>query len=208
MNYPDLFNTIETIKLQDPLSNFLGTFEKGIIEFTYLDIVKNTGHSCPTVAGAYLCAREGLKALYPNELPQRGNIKIEFSESPTEGVAGVIASVISNITGATTNYGFKGINGNFNRTNLMFFNQKVKANVRFNRLNTNQIVEVFYNPNSIPPQKQQQFLMQKIMQGIATPEEKKLFGELWQDRVKRIFDAYEDVVTIVSLSSSPTEMHI
>ncbi len=43
MNYPDFFNKIETIKVQDQLSAFLGTFENGIIEFTYLDVVKSQG---------------------------------------------------------------------------------------------------------------------------------------------------------------------
>jgi len=45
MNYPEFFNTIETIKLKDPLSNLLGTFENGLVEFSYLDVVKNAGHS-------------------------------------------------------------------------------------------------------------------------------------------------------------------
>ncbi len=195
MNYPDFFNKIETIKLQDPLSAFLGTFENGIVEFTYLDVVKSAGHSCPTVAGAYLCTLKGLQALYKDELPQRGNIKVEFSESQTDGVAGVIASVITNITGATTDFGFKGIGGNFNRTDLMFFSQNIKSSVKFTRLDTNKSVEVNYNPNTIPPLPEQQSLMQKIMQGVATSEEKEAFGKAWQDRVKRIFENIDSVVT-------------
>ncbi len=195
MNYPDFFNKIETIKLQDPLSAFLGTFENGIVEFRYLDVVKSAGHSCPTVAGAYLCTLKGLQALYKDELPQRGNIKVEFSESQTDGVAGVIASVITNITGATTDFGFKGIGGNFNRTDLMFFSQNIKSSVKFTRLDTNKSVEVNYNPNTIPPLPEQQSLMQKIMQGVATSEEKEAFGKAWQDRVKRIFENIDSVVT-------------
>jgi hypothetical protein len=61
MNHPSFFDTIEKIKLQDPLSAFLGTFENGLIEFSYQDVVKSAGHSCPTVAGAYICTLEGLK---------------------------------------------------------------------------------------------------------------------------------------------------
>jgi hypothetical protein len=38
--------------------------------------------------------------------------------------------------------------------------------------------------------------MQKIMQGIATPEERKAFGEAWQDRVERIFSNIDKVITI------------
>ena len=188
MNYPSFFDEIPTIKLQDPLSAFLGTFNNGVIEFSYLDIVKSAGHSCPTVAGAYLCTLEGLKALYPNELAQRGAIKVEFSENQTDGVAGVIGAVIANITGATTDYGFKGIGGNFNRTNLMFFNQNVDSSVKFTRVDTGASVLVNYNPHSIPANPQMQPLMQKIMQGIATAEDKKRFGEVWQERVEAIFN--------------------
>lgn len=35
--YPKFFNNIETIQLEDKLANFLGTFEKGYIKFSYTD---------------------------------------------------------------------------------------------------------------------------------------------------------------------------
>ena len=63
MNYPNFFKTIEVIKVKDPLSKILGVFENGEYEFSYLDVVKSAGHSCPTVAGAYIIT---LKALSPN----------------------------------------------------------------------------------------------------------------------------------------------
>ena len=78
MIYPQFFNKIPTIKLQDDLASFLGAFEDGVIEFSYLDIVKSAGHSCPTVLGAYLMTLEGLEALYENEIPKRGEIIVEF----------------------------------------------------------------------------------------------------------------------------------
>ena len=198
MNYPSFFNRVETIKLQDPLSGFLGSFEKGMMEFSYLDVVKSAGHSCPTVAGAYICTLEGLKALYPNEVAQRGAIKVEFAEGQTDGVAGVIGAVIANITGATTDYGFQGIGGNFNRRDLMFFNQDIDSSVKFTRVDTGASVLVSYNPSSIPAKPDMQPLMQKIMQGIATPDDKKRFGELWQERVEAIFDNIDDVVKVSS----------
>ena len=54
MSYPSFFDEIESIKVKDPLSNVLGAFEMGEYEFGYVDVVKSAGHSCPTVAGAYL----------------------------------------------------------------------------------------------------------------------------------------------------------
>ncbi|WP_220452559.1 hypothetical protein [Colwellia sp. RSH04] len=72
MKYPDFYHQIPTIQLQDDLAAFLGAFEQGIVEFSYLDSVKAAGHSCPTVLGAYLMTLQGAKALYQNELAKRG----------------------------------------------------------------------------------------------------------------------------------------
>jgi len=195
MKYPVFFDNIKTIKLVDNLSNFLGTFENGIVEFSYLDCVKSAGHSCPTVAGAYLMTLVGLKNLYKDELPVRGEIFVSFKEDPSEGVAGVIASVITQITGATTTSGFKGIGGNFVRHSLMSFNANISSSVQFQRLDTGAKVDVIYNPNSIPANPLQHELMQKIMQGVATSEEKISFGKLWQERVENIFNNISQVLT-------------
>lgn len=70
MKYPKFFDEIQTIKLKDDLSATLGSFEEGLVEFSYLDIVKSAGHSCPTVAGAYLMTQVALKKLYKDELPK------------------------------------------------------------------------------------------------------------------------------------------
>lgn len=197
MNYPNFFNTIETIKLQDPLSNLLGTFENGIIEFSYLDVVKNAGHSCPTVAGAYLLALEGIKALYKNETAIRGEIFVSFKEDAKDGVAGVIVNVLSHITGATETLGFKGLNGNFVRHDLMKFNDSINSSIKLQRLDTGKTVELIYNPSSIAQDPQVGTLMQKIMQNQATEEDKKLFGHLWQERVENIFKNIPKVISVV-----------
>ena len=195
MNYPDFFNQIETIELVDNLANFLGTFEDGVVEFSYLDIVKSAGHSCPTVAGAYLMTLEGLKALYKDEIAVRGEIFVSFKEDASEGVAGVIANVITQITGATQTAGFKGIGGNFVRHDLMSFNNDISSSVQFQRLDTGKKVEVTYNPSSIQGNPKQQELMQKIMQNAATQEERIEFGKLWQQRVEAIFQNINTVIT-------------
>ena len=199
MNYPSFFNDVPSIKLQDPLSAFLGTFELGLVEFSYLDIVKSAGHSCPTVMGAYLSTLKALESLYPNELPQRGNISVQLKDDSKEGITGVIASIITQITGATESTGFKGINGNFSRINLIEFNADISVPLRFKRLDTGKMVEVVYNPSSIPSNPKQQELMGKIMQQKATDEEKKEFSKLWQERVEAIFLALEDVILVKEL---------
>jgi hypothetical protein len=197
MNYPKFYDSVESIQVLDKLSNTLGTFEGGQYEFNYLDVVKSAGHSCPTVAGAYIITLAGLKALYPNSLAVRGDIKVEFKESLEDGVAGVISNVVSQITGATDKSGFKGLNGKFARHSLMYFNSNINSSVRFTRVDTDKSVDVIYNPSNIMPNPDMQILMQKMMQGVATPEELKEFGALWQDRVKRIFENIDSVVKVV-----------
>ena len=196
MNYPEFFDKVETIVLKDDLSAFLGTFENGEVEFSYLDVVKQAGHSCPTVAGAYLVVLEGLKALYPNETPQRGEIEVAFKESLEEGVSGVIANVVTQITGATEISGFKGIGGNFVRHSLMSFNNPIDSSIKLTRKDNGNSVEVIYNPNSVSPSPQMGMLMNKIMSGGASMEDRVSFGKLWQDRVERIFGSISEVITI------------
>ena len=44
-----------------------------------------------------------------------------------------------------------------------------------------------------------QELMGKLMQGVASAEEKKEFGELWQNRVEKIFNAVDSVIRVKEL---------
>ncbi|WP_263833385.1 FmdE family protein [Sulfurospirillum oryzae] len=196
MKYPTFFDTTETITLYDPLSNVLGAFENGEITFSYLDVVKSAGHSCPTMAGAYLMIREGLKALYPHSLPERGAIKVFFKETQTEGTTGVIANAFSLITGATDTWGFKGLSGKYVRKNLMDFSADIPLHVRIQRVDTGVFVDVAYNPNSIEIDPKMQPLMQKLFTEMLSEEEKEIFRALWQARVGKILENFDKVITI------------
>ena len=103
--------TKTSIKLRDRLAEFLGAAEGGVLEYTYHDAVKLTGHSCPTVAGAFAATRQALAALYLGEVPERGAIGVELRDALADGVAGVVASVAGLITGAAGEGGFKGLAG-------------------------------------------------------------------------------------------------
>jgi len=82
MTFPSFFADIPTIVVHDRLAEFLGAADGGVIEYRYADAVKLAGHSCPTVAGAYLLARRALAALYPDTLPERGDIQVESPVRP------------------------------------------------------------------------------------------------------------------------------
>ena len=186
MSFPKFFSEVPGITTFDPLALTLGTVEDGIIKYNYTQIVKSAGHSCPTVAGAYLMTLKALDALYPDTPAIRGEIKVEFKEGLEDGVAGVIANVISNITGATDKSGFKGLNGRFARHSLMNFEANINSSARFTRVDNGKSVNVDYNPGIVPPNPKMQELMGLVMTQNANEKQVKEFGKLWQERVKRI----------------------
>lgn len=199
MQYPPFYDKIPPITLYDPLSEFLGAFEKGKMEITYLDCVKLAGHSCPTVAGAYLMAKMGLERLYEEEHPQRGSVKVEMKASKTEGVTGVTCNVISFIVGASGSSGFKGIQGNFSRNNLVSYDVPMEAEIKLTRLDTMKSVTLSYDSSSVPADETMMPLMKKNLQSMASDEEKKLFQTLWQKRVEEILlstDKHDMCITI------------
>ena len=194
MKYLSFFDEIPTITLYDDLSQFLGVNDDGIVELSYIDIVKTAGHSCATVAGAYLVALKGLEALYNDEIPKRGDIKVEIKKSPTEDNAGVVGAVLSNITGATIDYGFGGIpTGKYNRRDLLFFNADIECSVRFTRLDTNISICVDYKPQKVV--KPMEILMSAIKPD-AKEEDIKSFPKRFQAMVKTVFDNADDVIEI------------
>lgn len=199
MAYPEFFDQVPTIRLFDPLARLLGAFEDGVIEIGYPEVVRAAGHSCPTVAGAYLMTAKALENLYPDGLPVRGDIEVEFSQDFDEGTAGVVGSVVAQITGAAGPGGFKGIAGNFSRSNLMQFGRAIGHAARFTRKDTGRSVTVDINPNVVPPAPQTMPLLQKIVAQAADPEEQDEFGRLWQDRVKRILIDQRDDAGLVSV---------
>ena len=199
MQYPDFYTHVPPIKLYDPLSEFLGAFDQGEVDISYLDCVKLAGHSCPTVAGAYLMAAKGLAALYGTSLPSRGSISIEMKEAQSEGVTGVVCNVMAFIIGASGEGGFKGIQGNFSRDNLVTYNVPMNGEVKLTRLDINESVTLSYNPSSVMPDAMMQPLMGKSLQGIATKEEQETFGKLWQKRVEEILlntHIHDKIITI------------
>jgi formylmethanofuran dehydrogenase subunit E len=198
MSYPDFFAAVPRVTLHDPLAERLGAAENGLIEYGYTDAVKLAGHSCPTVAGAYLMTLKALATLYPDGLPERGGIQVELSAAQADGVAGVTAAVASLLTGAAGEGGFKGLGGRYSRRNLLVFAADIDTDLRFTRLDTGARVSVAYHPETVPAPPELQALMPKLLAGTTSVAEETEFGHLWQARVKRILiDHFDDPELVV-----------
>jgi len=205
MNYPAFFDQVPRIILYDPLAEFLGAAEEGILEYGYFDAVRLAGHSCPTVASAYWSTYKALDFLYPKATPVRGEIKVEFSQDNTSGVTGVIANVVSMLTGAMSDNGFKGIGGHFDRRNRLFFTVEMQGEMRFTRLDTHQTVQVAAYLQRVPASPRLPGLMARCVANTATQEEVAEFRQLWQARVRSILLDHGDdpEVFFVNTSKSP-----
>ncbi len=203
MRHPEFFDDVARIVLHDPLAELLGSAEAGLVEYGYADAVKLTGHSCPTVAGAYLMNRRALGALYRDERPERGAIRADFREAATAGVTGVIASVTTLITGATFDTGFKGIAGRFDRRQRLFFDAPIGGDLRLQRLDTGAAVDVRYQPQRVPADPALPELMPKVLAGAASEAERAEFRRLWQERVRRILLEHADDDALLSLCHVP-----
>lgn len=200
MQYPAFFDRIEPLVLRDPLAELLGAFTGGVMQIGYLDVVRLAGHSCPTVAGAFLMARKGLRVLYGDGMPVRGEIVVEMQQPAGEGVTGVIANVLSLITGATGESGFHGLAGQYDRRNLLSFGNDNPTPVALIRKDTGQRVALTYDASFVPADPMLGRLFPKVLAGEATTEEAGRFGALWQARVEAIVCDYADDPRLVTVS--------
>jgi hypothetical protein len=182
--YPDFFDAIPTIRVRDPLAALLGVSADGCFVYRYLDAVKLAGHSCPTVAAAWNMTRLALAALYGEALPCRGEIRVALSGNSDQGVTGVIASVVSLITGAAAEGGFKGLAGQFQRQNLLRFAADIPLELRFTRLDTRQTVDLTCDTGAIPAAPELAGLLRHCLQQPDDLASRQRFGQLWQERVR------------------------
>ena len=199
MQTPAFFDAVAPIAVADPLAEILGAAEGGVIEYHYRDAVKLAGHSCPTVAGAWLMTRTALARLYPDGAPQRGGMRVELRQAVDEGVAGVIASVVGLITGAASDGGFKGLAGRFGRQGLLRFGVPMVGDIRFTRLDTGGSVEVAHRPQAVPRPAGLADLMRDALTPPSDDATRQDFAEAWQGWVQTILLDHADDPALIAV---------
>ena len=199
MQTPAFFASVPSIVVVDPLAEALGAAEAGVIEYQYVDAVKLTGHSCPTVAAAWLMTRTALARLYPDALPRRGELRVELRQPVDEGVAGVIASVASLITGAAGEGGFKGLAGRFARQGLLRFGVPMAGEIRFTRLDTGRAAELAHRPQAVGRPAALSGLLQQALAPQADAAQRKAFADAWQGWVRTILLEHGDDAALIEV---------
>lgn len=202
MSYPDFFDKVPRITMRDPLAEFLGAAAHGVMEYSYVDAVRLAGHSCPTVAATYLMARSALATLYPDALPERGAIRVDLPGQRQDGVTGVIANVLSLLTGATEDSGFKGLGGRFDRRRLLVFGTPMAGEIRFTRLDTRESTTASARLDRVSGDSRLRELMHRCVSGTATADEARLFQTLWQERVRKLLIDHADDPDVIVVQYS------
>ena len=201
MQAPAFFEQVPPIVVHDALAQLLGAAGDGRIAYRYLDAVKLAGHSCPTVAGAWLMTRAALARLYPDRLPQRGGVRVQMREAEDAGVAGVIAAVASLVTGAAGRGGFKGLAGLHRRCDLLGFGVAMQGQMRFTRLDDGRSVEVSHHLEAAPRPAELRMQMQAALGPQADSATRDAFAQSWQDWVRTILIDHRDNPDLITLES-------
>lgn len=201
MSFQEYIVNAPSITLFDPLAAFLGAPEDGQLTYTLVDAVRLAGHACPTVVGAWLMAHRALSYLYGDAMPERGAIRVSFPAPAQEGVTGVMANILTLITGATSDTGFKGLGQHFDRRGLMYFDVPFDGDILLQRVDTDAAVVASYHASIIPPSAEMvPALRQALQTPLAAPHQKNDFKAYWQDRVARILAAH-DSPELITLSA-------
>lgn len=192
MKMPAFFDAVPPILVIDPLAQALGAAQEGVLEYRYADAVKLAGHSCPTVACAWLMTRRALAQLYPEALPRRGDVRVELRAGLDEGVAGVVASVAGLVTGAANEGGFKGLAGRFGRRGLLRFGVPLAGQIRFTRLDTGSSVSLSHDVHVVPRPAALDERLRGAFAPNAPDDARAAFATVWQDWVKAILLEHAD----------------
>ncbi|MDE1895307.1 MAG: hypothetical protein KGJ96_09120 [Xanthomonadaceae bacterium] len=193
MNYPAFYDLAPRITMHDPLAALLGAAGDGLLEYAYLDAVRLAGHSCPTVAGAYLVARAAMMTLFPDGPATRGGIDVRMPAPETDGVNGVIAQVLTLVTGAAAGNGFHGIGGRFARQNLLQFADVAGAGaIGFRRRDSGAAVSVELDLRPVPAPPRLGELLAAALDPAASAAKREAFAQAWQGRVQTLLLEHAD----------------
>ncbi|WP_246989283.1 hypothetical protein [Halorientalis marina] len=181
---------VDQIEIRDPVAEALGVLEPGDpFVITYTDAVKEAGHSCPTASGAYRIAQFGLDTLYPDSYPVRSEIEVQAPRSRDDATYGVMSRIISYVTGATEDDGFRGLAGGYGgRSDLLHFDafdpDTAEPTFRFRRTDTDETVQVTYHVSEVPDGGPAIGNLQQILDGTASDQQREAFADAWHRRVQ------------------------
>lgn len=193
-----MFPESPKLRFYDPLGDILGAGD-GLFEYTFDDAVKLSGHACPTVAGAFLVTQKAIRELYEHDMPQRGDLQVTVHGALDNGTNGPFSQVLTLLTGAAADNGFKGLGGIQSRHGLLKFDTsgaKGQLCYTFTRISHRTSITLAYDSSGIAASPTLDSDMQALLSGDADEATLKRFRSAWSERVRHILeDGGESTVT-------------
>lgn len=189
-------NDPEPLMFRDPFLEILGQVD-GAIPFYYSEVVKLSGHSCGATSGAWTLVKKAMEALYGDETPVRGQIKITMPGPPDQYYIGVFGEIFTYLTGAAPESGFPGaeFGKDYNRRNLMIYPDEPTDNLFplvdyiFERTDTGKKVAVGYNLGMVQPMDTPELkaMYPALVAGTLSAADKAEWIQWWNDRAENTF---------------------
>lgn len=203
MDLRQLFAAAPCIEVYDPLAAVLGSAPDGVLRYGFADVVQLSGHACPTVAGAYLMTLRGLRYLYPQQMPRRGEVLVRMRQAAADGTTGVIAQIAGLITGAAGEGGFAGLAGQFRRRGLLQFSQDIPSLMQLVRVDSGAAVNLDFDPSQAPAAVDIGELLPRLLAGEAGPDECERFQSCWRQRLYDMLVTHVDDPLLVPVLFQP-----
>jgi hypothetical protein len=171
------------IVLVDPLAALLGAVDGGRLNIATW-MLSLAGHSCPTVACAWLMTGTALARLYPDGLLERGNAQRRTAQAADLGVTG--SSPASPAwSQAPQPKAASGLAGRHGRRNLLRFGVPMQGEIRYTRLDNGQTVELIHQPQAVPRPPGLTEQMRTALAPGADAAVRAAFAQSWQDGYAR-----------------------
>ena len=201
MKLPAFYAEAPVVHMHDPLAQLLGAATDGKLDYSYADAMRLAGHSCPTVAGAFLMGRAALQALYPDGPAERGQVEVAMPAPVHHGTTGVVAQVLTLLTGAAADNGFQGLGGRHARNGMLTYAVRHESDaITFRRRDNGAAVALQLDTSPVPGDPRQRELLTAIMQDTASDADKQVFAEIWQERVRCMLVDFADDPRVVKLT--------
>lgn len=199
--WPEFYSQAPEILIIDPMAVMAGSMPEGanMLTIKLTDVALYSGRICPSMAAGYMLTKKAMDALYPNSIPQRGQIRVSATAAATE-----LMEVTSYITGVRPLYG----RGEINACDLVIDpSLKPKKHGQyvmvFQRKDTGKAVKGVYNKFKLIPEKKIKKIKKiskKILQGNASPREKEKNWSILNTMVEKVLmETPEGVIEIIPM---------
>ena len=199
--WPEFYSQVPEILIIDPMAVVVGSMPEGsnILTIKLTDVALYSGYICPGIAAGYMLTKKAMDALYPNSIPQRGQIRVSAMAA-----AGELMEVASYITGARAFYGRDLINAYD-----LVVDPSLKPKQRgqyvmvFQRKDTGKAVKAVYDKFKLIPEKkvkEVKVFLNKILTGKALPQEKEKNWAILNALVEKVLmETPEGVIEIIPM---------